>query len=127
VKLPSSDRRRVAALWVAEACMAAGAVVTLARGGSPREMVAAIAYFGLCAAALSLPGHLLLAAAAALQLPPSRRRSLLQAYLAVAAAGVAAMLGTAHGFAAAVAILLTGNALLTLEMEARATAQGGGS
>jgi len=124
MKLPSNGRRRVAALWVAEACLAAAAVLTLVRGGTPLQMVALATYLLLCAAAFALPGRLLVRGFAVLHLAADRRRDLLQLYLALAAAGVAAMLGTAHGWAAAVAGLLTGNALLTLEMEARAEARG---
>lgn len=109
------------ALWAAEACLAAGAVVTLARGGSPRDMAATIVYLALCAGALLLPGEVLRRATAAMGLRPERRRLVLQLYLALSAAAVAACLGTARGWMAIVAILLTGNALLALEMEARAT------
>ncbi len=123
-KRPRSRRTWLAALWTVEACFATGAVVTLARGGSPGDMVAATLFLALCAAALTLPGAVLRRAAAALGLGPARRRLVLQLYLALAAAAVAAALGTAHGWAATVAILLTGNALLTLEMEARAPDRG---
>jgi hypothetical protein len=120
MKLPWGDRHWLPVLWLAEACIAAGAVVTLARGGAPRDMLLAVAYLALCAAALLLPGPLLRRVLRDLGLRPERRRLVLQLYLAVAAGAVAATLGTARGWAAVVAILLTGNALLTLELEARA-------
>ncbi len=85
-------------------------------------MLTAVVYLGLCAAALTLPGAALRTAAAAVGLGPSRRRFVLQLYLALSAGAVAAALGTQRGWAAVVAILLTGNALLALEMEARAAA-----
>jgi len=120
MKLPWGDRHWLPALWLIEACIAVGAVVTLARGGAPRDMLRAVAYLALCAAALALPGAALRSAAGAIGLSAPRRRLVLQLYLALAAAAVAATLGTARGWAAVVAILLTGNALLTLELEARA-------
>lgn len=110
------------ALWIAEACIAVGAVVTLARGGAPRDMLATIGYLGLCAVALALPGAVIRRALRAFGVGAERRRLVLQLYLALAAATVAATLGTARGWAAVVAILVTGNALLTLELEARAVA-----
>ena len=125
MKTSRTDRRWLPALWVAETCVAAGALVTLARGGSPADMVRTIAFLFMCAAALTLPGALLRRAATAARLSPERRRLALQLYLALAAAAVAATLGTGRGWAAAVAILLTGNALLSLEMEARASAADG--
>jgi len=120
MKLFRGDRPWLPVLWLAEACIAAGAIVTLARGGAPRDMLVAIAYLALCAAALSLPGPLLRRALRGLGLRPERRRLVLQLYLAVTAGAVAATLGTQRGWAAVVAILLTGNAILTLELEARA-------
>jgi hypothetical protein len=120
MKLPWGDRPWLPVLWLAEACIAVGAVVTLARGGAPRDMLVAVAYLILCAAALSLPGPLLRRALTGLGLGAERRRLVLQLYLAVAAGAVAATLGTQRGWAAVVAILLTGNAILTLELEARA-------
>ena len=120
MKLPWGDRHWLPALWLFEACIAAGAVVTLARGSTPRAMLATTAYFALCGVALTLPGLVLRLLVKALGLSPRHRQLVLQLYLALAAAAVAAMLGTAHGWAAVVAIMLTGNALLTLELESRA-------
>jgi NhaP-type Na+/H+ or K+/H+ antiporter len=125
MKLPRGDRHWLLALWLVEACVAAAAVLTLARGGAPRDLLLTLAYFALCALALTLPGPALRRAAAALGMPPQRRRLVLQLYLALAAAAVAATLGTARGWAAVVAILLMGNALLTLEVESRAGEQRG--
>ena len=122
MKLPRGDRPWLPVLWLAEACIAAGAVVTLARGGAPQDMLATIGYLGLCAASLALPGAVIRRALTALGVEAERRRLVLQLYLALAAAAVAAALGTARGWAAVVAILVTGNALLTLEVEARAVA-----
>lgn len=122
MKVPWRERRWVVALWTIEACIAAGAVVTLARGGGPRDMLRTIGFLVLCAVALTVPGEVLRRALSALGLDYGRRHLALQLYLALAAAAVAAALGTAHGWAAIVAILLTGNALLTLELEARDTA-----
>ena len=122
MKVPWRERRWVMALWTVEGCIAAGALVTLARGGGPRDMLATTGFLVLCAVALTLPGELLGRAMSALNLDGERRRLALQLYLALAAAAVAAALGTARGWAAIVAILLTGNALLTLELEARSTA-----
>ncbi len=120
--MPWGERRWIAALWTVEACIAAGAVVTLARGGGPRDMLGTIGFLVLCAVALTVPGEVLCRALSALSLDPGRRHLALQLYLALAAAAVAAALGTTRGWAAIVAILLTGNALLTLELEARDTA-----
>ena len=120
MKLPWGDRRWLPVLWLIEACIAAGAVVTLARGGAPRDMLVTTAYFALCGVTLVLPGLGLRLIVTALGLSPRRRLLVLQLYLALAAAAVAAMLGTAHGWAGVVAIMLTGNALLTLELESRA-------
>lgn len=122
MRLPLHDRPRLALLWLAETCVAAAAVITLARGGGPRELLAAAAYLALCAGALLAPGALLRRAAAALGLTPGRRRLVLQLYLVLAAGAVAATLGSGRGWAAVVAILLTGNALLALELESRDTA-----
>jgi hypothetical protein len=123
VKLPWGDRRWLPALWFAEACIAVGAVVTLARGGTPRDMVAAVGYLALCAAVLALPGAALRRIMSSVGVGARRRRLVLQLFLALAAGAVAAALGTGRGWAALVAILLTGNALLTLELEARAVAE----
>jgi hypothetical protein len=123
VKLPWGDRRWLPALWFVEACIAVGAVVTLVRGGTPRDMLAAVGYLALCAAALALPGAGLRGIMSGLGVGVRRRRLVLQLYLALAAGAVAATLGTGRGWAAVVAILLTGNALLTLELEARAVAE----
>lgn len=123
MKLPWGERHWLPALWLLEGCVAAGAVITLLRGGGPRDVLVASAYLGLCALALAVPGPLLRRAASTLGLSPERRRLALQLYLALAAAAVAATLGTSRGWAAVVAILLTGNALLTLEIEARAGAR----
>lgn len=120
MKPPWSDRHWLPVLWLIEACIAAGAVVTLARGGAPRDMLVTTVYFALCGVALTLPGLGLRLIVTALGLSPRRRQLVLQLYLALAAAAVAAMLGTAHGWGAVVAIMLTGNALLTLEIESRA-------
>jgi hypothetical protein len=125
VKPPWGERRGLAALWAVEACIAAGAVLTLVRGGAPRDMLATVAYFALCAACLALPGAGLRRALSAAGLSVERRRLVLQLYLAFAAAAVAAALGTARGWAAIVAILLTGNALLTLELDARGEVEQG--
>jgi hypothetical protein len=122
VKLPWGDRHWLPALWLAEACIAVGAVATLARGGTPRDMVTVIAFLALCAAALALPGVALRRIMNGLGVGVQRRRFVLQLYLALAAGAVAATLGTARGWAAVVAILLTGNALLALELEDRAVA-----
>lgn len=119
------ERRWVAALWVVEICIAAGAVLTLARGGAPRDMLVTIGYLALCAACLTVPGSVLRWALAAVGLGAERRRLVLQLYLALAAAAVAAALGTSRGWAAIVAIMLTGNALLTLELEGRRRAEAG--
>ncbi|HOT22838.1 MAG TPA: hypothetical protein PLK79_00150 [Thermoleophilia bacterium] len=118
---PVSDRRWTHLLWVAEGCIAAGAVVTLVRGGLSDEMVATIIYLGLCAVVFLLPGAVLCQAAAVPGLRPERRRLVLQTHLALAAAAVAATLGASRGWEAIIAILATGNALLSLEMEARET------
>jgi hypothetical protein len=120
VKYLRGDRLWLPVLWIVEACVAIGAVLTLVRGGSPRDMVLTIAFLFFCGAALILPGPILRRVMAAVRLSPSRRRLVLQLYLALAAAAVAGTLGTARGRAAVVAILLTGNALLTLELESRA-------
>lgn len=117
-----NERRWLWIVWGVEACVAAGAVVTLARGGDPRDMLLTIAYFASCALALTFPGPLLRHALTAIGVLPQRRRLVLQLYLALAAAAVAATLATARGWEAIVAILLTGNAILTLEVEARAIA-----
>jgi hypothetical protein len=122
VKLPWGDRHWLPALWLAEACIAVGAVATLARGGTPRDMVMVIGFLALCAAALVLPGAALRRLMNGLGVGAQRRYFVLQLYLALAAGAVAATLGTARGWAAVVAILLTGNALLALELEARAVA-----
>lgn len=119
MKFPWRERRRLVALWAIEGCIAAGAVVTLARGGGPGDMVSTIGFLVLCVVALTVPGELLGRAMSALSWNFARRRLALQLYLALAAAAVAAALGAAHGWAAIVAILLTGNALLTLELDAR--------
>lgn len=116
---PLLKRPRLAALWAAEGCVAAAAVITLARGGGPRELLGAAAYLALCVAALLVPGPLLQRAAGALGLSPRRRRLALQLYLVLAAGAVAATLSTGRGWAAVVAVLLTGNALLALELESR--------
>ena len=122
MKLPWGDRHWLPALWLAEACIAVGAVATLARGGTPRDMVMVIGFLALCAAALVLPGAALRRLMNGLGVGAQRRHFVLQLYLALAAGAVAATLGTARGWAAVVAILLTGNALLALELEARAVA-----
>jgi hypothetical protein len=114
------DRLWLPVLWMVEACVAVGAVLTLARGGSPGDMVLTIAFLFLCGATLTLPGPALRRLMAAVRLSPTRRRLVLQLYLALAAAAVAGTLGTARGWAAVLAILLTGNALLALELESRA-------
>jgi hypothetical protein len=122
VKLPWGDRHWLPALWLAEACIAVGAVATLARGGTPRDMVMVIGFLSVCAAALVLPGAALRRLMNGLGVGAQRRYFVLQLYLALAAGAVAATLGTARGWAAVLAILLTGNALLALELEARAVA-----
>jgi hypothetical protein len=119
VKLPWGDRHWLPVLWLIEACIAGGAVTTLARGGTPRDMLVTTAYFALCGVALTLPGLGLRLIVTALGISSRRRQLVLQLYLALAAAAVAAMLGTAHGWTAVGAIMLTGNALLTLELESR--------
>jgi hypothetical protein len=119
VKRLQGDRHWLPVLWIVEACVAGGAVLTLARGGSPGDMVLTIAFLFLCGATLTLPGPALRRVMVAARLSASRRQLVLQLYLALAAAAVAGALATARGWAAVVAILVTGNALLTLELESR--------
>jgi NhaP-type Na+/H+ or K+/H+ antiporter len=109
-------------LWYAEACVALAAIWALSQGADLPGVARAFAYLLVCGVALGIPGHALRLGLARLGVPPARRRAALQILLALAAALTAATLGTARGWAAIVFILLTGNALWALEMEARATA-----
>ena len=106
------------ALWCAEGSAAAAALWTLSHGHHPGDMIRVLAYLLLCAAALLTPGHVLRAGLRGAA--PRRRRSALQLFLALSAAGVAASLSTGHGWAAIVCILLLGDALWALELDLRA-------
>ncbi len=116
-------RRWLPLLWYLEACVLGGALWALAGGGRSREALTAAAYLALCGAAVALPGSLLLALAAALRLGRRARGLVLHVYLALAAGAVAALLGTSRGWGAAVAILLAGNALWAIEIDARREAR----
>lgn len=54
-------------------------------------------------------------------LSPRRRLLVLESMLAVSAAAAAAAIGSAHGWAAVICILLVGNPLWALEFELRGT------
>jgi hypothetical protein len=112
-------------VWYAEACVAAAALWTLLGGGRARDALAAAAYLVLCGAAAGLPGSLLLGLMDKAGFQTGGRRLLLHVYLAVAAGAVAAFLGTGRGWSAAVAILMTANAIWTIEADARRTARVG--
>jgi hypothetical protein len=113
-------------VWYVEACVAVAALWTLFGGGRARDALAAAAYLVLCGAAAGLPGSLLLGLAARTKVPARGRRWLLHVYLAVAAGAVAGLLATGRGWSAAVAILMTGNAIWAIEADARRTARAGG-
>ena len=116
-------QRLLPMVWYTEAAALVGALWALAGGGRPRDALAAAAYLALCGAAAGLPGTLLVALADRLRLPAGVRKWLLHFYLALAAGAVAALLGTGRGWSAAVAILLTANALWVIEVDTRRAAR----
>jgi len=115
-------RWRLLLLWYVEACTAGAAFWALAEDARPRALLAALAYFLLCGAALALPAHILRLFLTTLRARPAYRRLALQLFLAFAAAATTATLSTERGWAAIVCILLVGNALWALELDLRAEA-----
>ena len=111
-------------LWYAESCLAFAAVWALMSDHAPRTFLEVAAFMLLCGAALTVPAHAL--RAALLRTGAAVRLRVLEVFLVLAAGGAAAALSTARGWAAIVCILLVGNALWALEMEARAAKRGRG-
>ncbi len=116
-------RRLLPLVWYMEACVLGGAVWALLGGGRWQEAFAAAGYLALCGAAAALPGSALLGLAERLRLSAGWRQRVLHLYLALAGGAVAALLGNGRGWSAAIAILLTGNALWAIEADARRTAR----
>jgi hypothetical protein len=114
------------ALWYAESCLAFAAVCTLLGDHAPRTLLAVAAFLLLCGVALAVPAHALRAVLLRAGVGGGRRLKALELFLVLATGGAAAALSTAHGWAAIVCILLIGNALWALEMEARAAKRGPG-
>ena len=114
------------ALWYVESCLAFAVVWTLMGDRTPRTLIEVAAFLLLCGAAFSAPALALRAALLRIGAGAGARVRSLEAFLVLAAGGAAAALSTASGWAAIVCILLVGNALWALEMEARAAKRGRG-
>jgi hypothetical protein len=122
----AARKRWLYALWYAEACLAVAAVWAELSDRAPHTLLEVVAFLLLCGAALTMPARTLRALLMRGRVRGGLRLRGLELFLVLAAAGTAAALSTAHGWAAVVCILLVGNALWALELEWRAAHRGRG-